>query len=263
MTEIKPLIGKHKKVLVTGMSGLIGHAVRLRLENDYELTALNRSHVPGVRCFQADIADFAAIQPAFAGQDVVVHLSALVSFDAPWEAIRNTNIQGTYNVFEAARQAGVKRVIFASSGATVAGWGREAPYDALLAGRYADAPKVWPMITHETPPRPTALYSVSKVFGEALAYQFSATSELSIICLRFGVVNQEDRPVQTSHFPIWCSQRDAAQMVEKCIVAPASLRYDLFFVTSNNQWGYRDISHARTVVGYEPEDAAENFRAED
>ena len=119
------------------------------------------------------------------------------------------------------------------------------------------------MITHETPARPTALYSVSKVFGEALAYQFSATSELSVICLRFGVINQEDRPAQTSHFPIWCSQRDAAQMVEKCIGAPASLRYDLFFVTSNNQWGYRDISHAREVVGYEPEDAAENYRVGD
>ena len=250
-----------QRVLITGMSGLLGNAVRKRLGNDYELTALNRSPVAGVRCVQADVADFDAIQPAFVGQDVVVHLAAWVSFDADWDAVLKTNIQGTYNVFEAARQAGVKRVIFASSGATVGGWGQEFPYNALLAGRYAEVPEQWPMVTHDMPARPLALYSVSKVLGEALAYQFSATSGLSMLCLRFGVVNQEDRPVAASHFPIWCSQRDAAQMVERCIAAPDTLRYDIFFVTSNNKWGYRDLSHAREVVGYEPQDAAENYRS--
>ncbi|MFN8490484.1 MAG: NAD(P)-dependent oxidoreductase [Caldilineaceae bacterium] len=250
---------QRKKVLITGMSGLIGSAVRKRLADKYELTALNRSLVPGVNCVQADVADFAAIQPAFVGQDVVVHLAALVSFAPDWEAILEANIKGTYNVFEAARQAGVKRIIYASSGATVSGWAKAEPYAALLAGRYAEVTAPWPMLTHETPPRPTALYSVSKVFGETLAYQFTATTTLSILCLRFGVINAEDRPTALSHFPIWCSQRDAAQMVERCITAPDSLRYDIFFVTSRNQWGYRDISRAREVVGYEPEDSAENY----
>ena len=251
---------QRKKVLITGLSGLIGNAVHKRLADRYELTALNRRLVPGVHCVQADVADFAAIQPAFVGQEIVVHLAALVSFEPDWEAILEANIKGTYNVFEAARRAGVKRIIYASSGATVSGWAKEAPYGALMAGRYAEATAPWPMITHETPPRPTALYSVSKVFGETLAYQFKATTDLSIICLRFGVINAEDRPTALSHFPIWCSQRDAAQMVEKCITAPDSLRYDIFFVTSRNQWGYRDISHAREVVGYEPEDSADSYQ---
>jgi hypothetical protein len=81
-----------------------------------------------------------------------------------------------------------------------------------------------------------------------------------MICLRFGVVNRADRPTESRHFPIWCSQRDAAQMVERCIQAPGNLKFDIFFVTSNNRWGYRDLSHARQVVGYEPQDAAENYR---
>lgn len=251
---------QRKKVLITGMSGLIGNAVCKRLADKYELTALNRSAIPGVNCVQADVADFAAIQPAFVGQDVVVHLAAFVSFEPDWEAILEANIKGTYNVFEAARRAGVKRIIYASSGATVSGWAKEEPYAALMAGRYAEASAPWPMLTHESQPRPTALYSVSKVFGEALAYQFTATTALSIICLRFGVINAEDRPTTISHFPIWCSQRDAAQMVEKCIRAPESLRYDIFFVTSRNQWGYRDISHAREVVDYEPEDSADRYQ---
>jgi nucleoside-diphosphate-sugar epimerase len=232
------------------------------LEGRYELTALNRRAVPGVRSFQADIADLDAIRPAFAGQDVVVHLSAVVSLDAGWEEILQANIVGTYNVFEAARQAGVQRVLFASSGTAIGGYGRQFPYNALLEGRYDEVPKPWPMITHEQPTHPASIYGCSKVWGEALAHHFADTTDLSMICLRFGVVTQADRPTDIRHFPIWCSQRDGAQMVERCINAPDDLKFDIFFVTSNNQWGYRDLSHARAVVGYAPQDAAENFRTE-
>ncbi|MCX6047291.1 MAG: NAD(P)-dependent oxidoreductase [Chloroflexi bacterium] len=249
-----------QKILVTGMSGLIGGALRTHLENDYELTAHNRSNLPGVRCFQADIADFEAIQPAFVGQDVVVHLSANAKLQAPWEAILQTNIIGTYNVLESARRAGVKRVIYASSGATVSALQREFPYNALVEGRYEELTEGWPMITHESPTRPSQLYGVSKVFGEVLARHFTDTSDLSVICLRFGVVNDVDLPRNINEFPMWCSQRDAVQMVQRCIAAPATLRYDIFFVTSDNKWGYRDLSHAREVVGYAPVDAAENYR---
>lgn len=249
-----------QKILITGMSGLIGGALRTHLENDYELTALNRSHVPGVRCFQADIADLEAIQPAFVDQDVVVHLSANAKLQAPWEAILQTNIIGAYNVLESARRAGVKRVIYASSGATVSSLQREFPYNALVEGRYDELTEGWPMITHESPTRPSQLYGVSKVFGEVLARHFTDTSDLSVICLRFGVVNDVDRPRNINEFPMWCSQRDAVQMVQRCIAAPATLRYDIFFVTSDNKWGYRDLSHAREVVGYAPADAAENYR---
>jgi nucleoside-diphosphate-sugar epimerase len=247
-------------ILITGMSGLIGRAVRRRLEGTYNLRALNRSAIEGVTTTQADISDLEAIQPAFQGVDAVVHLAAVARVDAPWDEVLQTNIMGTYNVFEAARRAGVSRVVYASSGATIAGWAREEPYRALAEGRYADAPVGWPKVTHETPVRPVGLYGASKVWGEALARQLSDSSPLSILCLRIGVVNQEDRPVLPGHFPIWCSQRDVAQMVLRCIEAPAELMFDIFYVTSDNKWGYRDLRHAREVVGYEPEDAAESYR---
>ena len=124
------------RVLVTGMSGLIGSALRAALAGRYELRALNRGPVEGVPCHRADIADLAAIRPAFTGVDVVVHLAAIARGGAPWDDILHHNIAGTYNVFEAARQAGVKRVIFASSGATVSNCERDLPYSALVAGRY-------------------------------------------------------------------------------------------------------------------------------
>lgn len=249
-----------KKVLVTGMSGLIGGAVRRRLEGRYELTALNRRDVAGVRTVQADIADLAAIEAAFAGQEVVVHLAAVVSGEAGWDDVLRYNVVGAYNVFEAARRAGVARVIFASSGMAMGGYARQFPYNALLEGRYDEVPQPWPMLTHESLPYPAGLYGVSKVWGEQLARHFADATPMSMICLRYGVVNQADRPTEPRHFPIWCSQRDAAQMVERSIEAPADLKYDIFFVTSDNQWGYRDLSHAYQTVGYKPLDSAETYR---
>ena len=249
-----------QKILITGMSGLIGGVVRRHLEDRYQLTALNRREVSGIECHLADIADLEAIQPAFTDVDTVIHLAALARGDAPFDDILHHNIIGTYNVFEAARRAGVERIIAASSGAAVSNWERDMPYQALVQGRYDETPSNWENLTHETPVRPTGLYGCSKVWLEALGRHFSDTFDLSVICLRIGGVNQEDKPRDARQFSVWCSQRDIAQMVERCIVAPASLRYDIFYAVSDNQWSYRDVEHARQQVGYEPRDAAEDHR---
>ncbi len=246
-------------ILITGMSGLIGGVARRHLAG-YPLRALNRSHVPDVPCHRADIADLDAILPAFEGIDVVIHLAAIARGSATWEEIHRANVVGTYNVFEAARRHGVKRVIYASSGATVAGWEREHPYKALVEGDYGAVGDSWPMITHTTPTRPNSLYAASKVWGEALARFYADTTDISILCLRIGLVRAEDRPLAPREFSVWCSQRDIGQMLERCVTAPDSLKFDIFFVNSNNRWGYRDLSHARAVLGFVPADAAEDYR---
>ena len=249
-----------RRVLITGMSGLIGEAVRRRLDGRWALRALNRRPVAGVETHRADIGDLDAIAPAFRDVDAVVHLAANVQANPPWEAVLRANVVGTYNVFEAARRAGVKRVVYASSGATVSNIERDEPYAALTAGRYDEVAE-WPVLTHESPTRPHGLYGCSKIWGEALARHFADTAGMSMICLRIGHVSAEDRPVKPREFSVWCSRRDIAQMVERCLAAPQSLRFDVFFVTSDNKWGYRDIEHARAVVGYAPEDRAEDHRA--
>jgi nucleoside-diphosphate-sugar epimerase len=249
-----------KKVLVTGMSGLIGSAVREHLGDRYELSALNRREVTGVPCHRADIGDLEAILPAFEGQEMVVHLAAVVSGGANWEEIQHHNILGTYNVFEAARRSGVKRVVFASSGATISGWEQEMPYRALAEGRYEEVPASWEKLTHLSPVRPSGLYGCSKVWGETLARHFTDTSPLSILCIRIGAVSRQDRPQGARGFSVWCSQRDIVQMVERCLEAPESLRFDIFYALSNNRWGYRDLEHARQVLGFVPRDAAEEHR---
>ena len=254
-----------RRVLVTGLNGAVGSAMRPALAERYELSALSRSGVSGLpaeRVFRADISDFGAIRPAFEGIDTVVHLAAdggvnsSDGMDAPWEAMLQNNIIGTFNVLEAARQAGARRVVLASSGATIKGYENGSPYRELASGDPAIAPGTWEMITHESEPKPITLYGVSKLFAEDLGRYFVNTSEMSVICMRIGGCNAEDRPAPGRGQAIWLSHRDTRQMAIRCIEAPDTVRFDIFFFTSNNELGYRDLDHAREVIGYIPEDGA-------
>jgi nucleoside-diphosphate-sugar epimerase len=247
-----------KKVLITGMSGLIGGLLKDHLQQvgGYELAALNRRHVEGVTNFQSDIADLDAIKPAFEGQDVVVHLAAYLG-GQDWEGQHAGNVLGTYNVYEAARLAGVKRVIFASSGNAIRGFERVPPYSDIAAGNYDRVPADFPKITHEQI-RPEAIYGAAKVWGEALGRHFSDDYGISVICVRIGSVHREDRPKTVRENAIYLSHRDINQMLQRCIDAPDSIKYDVFFAVSNNRWNYRDLSHPKNVIGFEPQDSSED-----
>lgn len=247
-------------ILITGMSGLIGGVTRQRLSPRAALSALNRSGVNGVPTTQADLADYDAIRPAFDGQDVVVHLAAKAGENFTWDELLQTNIVGTRNVLAAAQDAGCKRVVFASSGATVSGWELVEPYKSIVEARYDDAPAEWPMIRHDMATRPTGVYGSTKVWGEAIARHVADTSPLSVICLRIGYVNAADRPSRPRDFAVWCSQRDIAEAIAGCVDAPDDVHFDIVFATSRNKWGYRDLAHAAEVIGFEPQDAAEDYR---
>ena len=177
-----------------------------------------------------------------------------------WEDLLQSNIVGTYNVFEAARQAGVKRIIYASSGTVISGYETQSPYLEIASGEYEKISSTWQNLTHETAPWPQGLYGCTKVWGEALARHFTDISELSIICLRIGAVNAENQPQQIRDFSIYCSQENIASMVKVCIQAPESIKFNIFYVVSNNKWNYRDLKHAREILGYEPHGNAEDYR---
>ena len=247
-----------KKVLITGMSGLIGGLLKDHLldAGGYELTALNRSDVEGVRTVQADIADLDAIRPAFEGQDVAVHLAAFLG-GRDWERQRDVNVLGTFNVFEAARLAGVSRVIFASSGNAIRGFERVPPYSLIANGEYDKVPGDFRKLTH-LDVRPEALYGAAKVWGEALARHFSDDYGMSTINVRIGSVTQGDRPRTVRENAIYLSHRDVATHLKACIDAPDSVCCDTFFAVSNNRWNYRDLSHAKEVLGWEPADTADD-----
>lgn len=262
---------ERRRVLVTGLGGAVGGAVRPALEERFEVASLSRSGVEGVppeRDFRGDISVFAEIAPAFEGVDTVVHLAAYGGVNSPrgmweaaWEEILRHNITGTRNVFEAALQAGVRRVVFASSGATMSGYQSVSPYAEITRGEYDRVPPEWRMLRPGDEPRPLNLYAVSKLFGEDLARLYVETTELSIICLRIGACSAHGRPREGDPWnqAIFVSHRDIADLVVRSIEAPGELRYDIFFGISNNRWRFRDFSHSTEVLGHVPQDAAEDF----
>ena len=248
-----------RKVLITGMSGLIGGILKDHLiaAGGYDLTALNRREVEGVRTVRANISDLDEILPAFEDQEVVVHLAAYLG-SQDWEGQHAGNVLGTYNVFEAARRSGVKRVIFASSGNSIRGFERVPPYSDIAAGNYEKVPSDFRKLTHHDV-RPEALYGAAKIWGEALARHFSDDYDMSMICVRIGSVTQGNRPRTMRENAIYLSHNDVATHLKACIDAPDDLKFDIFFAVSNNRWNYRDLTHPREALGWEPQDSADNY----
>ena len=241
-----------KNILVTGMSGLIGGIAGRHLAKKYNVRALNRRDVPGFETVRGDISDLASIQPAFDGVDTVVHMAAYLGPDN--ERHLAVNATGTYNVFEAARQAGVKRVVFGSSGAVQAAVEKDEPIRAMTEARMDDVPTPRPLVTHESPIRPSNMYGAVKLFGEALGKAYSESHGMSVLCIRLGRVRQGNRPENSREASVYLSHRDAAQMVEKCVDAADSVRFGIFYAVSDNFSRFRDIEHAREVIGYVPQD---------
>jgi uronate dehydrogenase len=241
-----------KTILVTGMSGIIGGVAGRDLASTYTVRALNRRPVEGFETVTADITDLDAIRPAFAGIDTVVHMAAYLGNDDRQQM--NINVQGTFNVFEAAREAGVKRIVFGSSGSTVHAYENEEPFLAMTEARLSDIPQPRPLLTHLEQPRPDTTYGAAKLFGESLGRSFAEQHGISVICIRLGRVRIEDRPANAREAAVYLSHRDAAQMVRKCVEAPPSVMFNIFYAVSDNFTRFRDISHAKEIIGYLPQD---------
>lgn len=249
------------KVLITGASGLIGRLTLAGLSDKYEFSALNRRPVAGIPCLQADISDAQAIKPAFVGMEMVLHLSADTQGVMEWEGTMGATVIGALNMYQAAQEAGVKRVVFMSSGSTMCGheWDESKPYGKLARGEYDQIQPGWPLLTADDPPRPDSPYAVGKLFGEQCGRWFSDRYGLSVICIRLGAVLDTDRPKLLRHFPGYLSQADAVQMIDKCLSAPASLQYGIFDAISENSKRWRDTTPAKTILGWQPTGSSDNF----
>ncbi len=245
-----------KNILVTGMSGLIGGlAGRELARRGYQVSALNRQDVSGFPTTQADITDLDAIRPAFEGIDCVVHMAAYLG---PSDAMQlSVNIEGTYNVYKAAKDAGVKRFVFGSSGATQMGYEREEPVLSMVEARYEDIPDPPGRVYVDSPARPDRMYGVAKVAGEVMGRYYSETHGMSVICIKLGRVTAENEPADARSAAVHLSHRDAAQIVWRCVEAPADVRYDIVYGVSDNKTRFRDLEHTTKLVGYVPEDGAE------
>ena len=252
------------KVLVTGASGLIGQLVIDRLSDRYDFSGLSRRPLSGVPYTQASVADIDAVRSACVGMDMVLHLAAETQDYDDWDKVVGTTMAGTLNVFRAAQEAGVGRIVFASAGSTMLGYQFDPSsiYAQLADNKLERMPADGRMILHTDPPRPADFYSVGKLFGEHLGRLFSDRYGMSVLVIRVGAVLPDDKPTIVRELPGYLSHRDLVSIIDKTLSAPMGLRYDIFHAVSNNARRWRDIDHARRVLGWEPLDTSDAFDPE-
>jgi uronate dehydrogenase len=228
---------------MTGAAGAIGSCLRegLRpLVDELVLTDVRAVEPEAKERFvQADLADRDALLGLAEGTDAVIHLGG-VSTEVPFDQLVGPNLVGTFNVFEAARLAGVSRVVFASSNHATGFY----PVERRLIG--------------SEPPRPDSLYGVTKVYGEALGRLYVDKFDLEVVCIRIG--SFAERPRQVRELATWLSYGDAVRLFAACLSAP-DVGFRAVYGASANTRAFWDLTPAREL-GYEPQDDAERHAAQ-
>jgi uronate dehydrogenase len=235
--------GLPRRVLITGAAGAIGSCLREGLRgrvDELVLTDLRELEPStGERFIQADLVDRDAIQRIAEGVDAAIHLGGIPN-EASFDDLLGPNFVGTFNLFEAARVNGLRRVVFASSNHATGFY----PVEQRLTG--AD------------PPRPDTLYGVTKAYGEALGHLYADKFGLEVVCIRIG--GFLDRPRQVRDLSTWLSPGDAVRLFAACLSAPG-VGFRVVYGASANARLRWDLSAAREL-GYEPQDDAERYADE-
>jgi uronate dehydrogenase len=226
--------------VLTGAAGRIGRALREGLRDEVKRLRLVdivplAPQEPQEEAVTADIRDAASLEPAFAGAQGVIHLAGLAD-EADFHDLCASNIVATFHVLEAARRAGVARVVYASSN--------------RVTGFYPTTVRVAPAM----PPRPDGLYGVSKLAGEALCRLYVDKFGLAAVCIRIG--SYEPQPLETRHLSTWLSPRDSVAAFRAAMTAP-SLGFATFYGVSANTQGWWDLE-AGSALGFHPQDNAED-----
>ncbi|MCX5785914.1 MAG: NAD(P)-dependent oxidoreductase [Elusimicrobia bacterium] len=246
----KPLTSV-KKVGITGAAGNIGTTLQKGLCEKYKLRLfdIRRSDPVCDAAFsQIDFADKNSLKGAFDGLDAVIHLAGNPRPDAPRESTYRNNFEATSCVFEEARRAGVKKIVYASSN-----FYHEAAIGRILDGASKE------LITLDMPPSPICLYGESKVFGESLGRHMSYFG-IQFVALRIGWTVPQDNPALYGGDymrAVFCSKRDLVQAFDKALQADAG--FLAAFVTSNNTHNVFDLAETKKTLGFAPQDNAENY----
>jgi uronate dehydrogenase len=232
-------------IVITGAAGLIGSMLRPRLAGPGRtLRLVDLAPVtagPGEEAVQASVTDLDAMTAACRGADAVIHLAGIPG-EASWPRILETNINGGYTAFEAARRAGTPRVIFASSNHAVG----FTPREAFPVPDYAF-------------PVPDTNYGVSKAAVEALASMYHNRYGLDAICVR--ILSCFPRPTNARMLSTWLSPDDAGRLFGACLAADRPGFRVIYGVSANTRGGWVSLDGARDL-GYEPQDDAEVYAAE-
>ena len=229
------------RVVITGAAGRIGRLLAPRLEAHAELVlvdvAPNGDGAPGHVCL--DVCDQEPLSRICKGADALIHLAGEPAVRAPWEALERPNITGLVATFQAAHEAGVPKVIFASTN--------------HVTGMY-DRDRAWPLSVDQAI-RPDSLYGATKAFGEAVGRYYADEHEMSVICIRIGWVLE--KPHNDVARMMWLSPDDLARLVLGAL--HSDVRFGIYYGVSNNRMRHWCIDNAREELGYEPQDDAEVY----
>ena len=232
----------HQRLLLTGAAGGLGKVLReclkancsvLRLSDQLDFGAAK----DGEEITLCDLADAAAVHAMMANVDAVVHMGG-ISVEGPFGPILQANIVGVYNLYEAARKNGTKRIVFASSN-HVTGFYRQSE-----------------TIGTDSPARPDGLYGLSKAFGEDISRLYFDRYGIETACLRIGSSFPEPRDRRM--LATWLSYDDLHRLITACLTTPV-LGHTIIFGNSANSVSWWDNTRAR-LVGYVPQDSADIFR---
>jgi uronate dehydrogenase len=233
-----------RPILLTGAAGGVGTALRPRLLERYgklrssDITMFGPA-LAGEEIMIGDIADETFCDRIADGCSALIHLGGRSSEDS-WEVIHRANIVGCFNMIDAARVAGVKRVVFASSNHAIGFHPVSERLDATARQR------------------PDSLYGVSKAFGEDLGSLYADKHGLEVACLRIGSCFPQ--PTDVRQLATWLSYADLFRLIVACLEAP-KLDFAVVYGASNNSRGYWDNSKTPEIV-FTPADSADAFAAQ-
>ncbi|WP_431880398.1 NAD-dependent epimerase/dehydratase family protein, partial [Micromonospora marina] len=241
-----------ERILITGGAGKVATLLRPLLARPGRTLRLLDVSKPepaaepaegGEEVVIASVDDLDAMVEACRDVDAVIHLGGQ-SREAGVEEVLRLNAYGTYCVLEAARRAGVNRVVLASSN-HAAGFHRR--QDAPAGGLPADVPG-----------RPDTLYGWSKVAAEAAGQLYADRFGMDVICLRIGL--WFPRPPGLRGLALWLSPDDGARLVEACLAAD-SPGYRIVWGVSRNTRRWWSLAEGE-AIGYHPVDDAETYADE-
>lgn len=240
----RPAGKAHRKLLVTGAAGNIGSYFAEHSHQRYDLRLMiregdDRSSIERFGdVVVAELSDLDRLKELCRDIDTILHLAADPSPSATWDSVIQNNITGTYNVFVAAKAAGCRRVIYASSIHAISGY----PADRQVQA--------------DDPVNPGDLYGVSKCFGEALARYMAEQEGVEAIAIRIGAFQPEGAAEAEDSIKMldaWVSERDLNHLIQ-CCIDDERLKFAIVHGLSDNRFKRMDLSETRELVGYEPQD---------
>lgn len=234
------------RIAVTGAAGSLAHDIVPPLAaRGHEIIGLDRrkaASFAGARWETCTITDRDRVSAVFAGCDAVIHLAG-IPLEDEWESLLSVNIDGTQAVLEAARRAGVRRVILASS---------------IHAAGFVPVPDDGARVADAVPVRPNTFYGVSKAALEALGSLYHDRWGLEVVCVR--IASRFARPQDERMLSTWLSPDDAVRLFQAALTA-SDVGFRVVWGVSANTRGYLSPAGGASI-GFEPQDDAEAYAAD-